>query len=111
MQITTSYIGGLPDGEALKNSVLQKYRGSAALQSTACFTGGGKGWLIDVKRVLDGDSSLITRHVFVPWPSGTVEFVFSTNSEDFETQRNVFGNLLNSFHIEPFQNKPAITSN
>lgn len=100
IQITTNYVGGLPGEEALKRNVLQQYIGAAILQSTACYSGGSQGRLVDVKRVLDSDSSLTTRHAFVPWPGGTVEFIFSTNSEDFEARRNVFGNLLNSFRVE-----------
>jgi hypothetical protein len=103
MQVTANYSGGLPDGETLKRTVLQKYTGGAVLRSTGCRTGAGLGWIVDVKRVLDKNSSLITRHAFVPWPSGSVEFVFSTNSEDFEKYRNAFANLLSSFQIERYQ--------
>ena len=83
--------------------MLQRYSGAAILRSTVCYTGGQTGWLIDVKRVFSKELSLTTRHAFVPWAGGSVEFILSTESDEFEGRRNLFGGLLNSFRIAPFK--------
>jgi hypothetical protein len=102
IQITGEFPEGLPNETVLKNNVLNRYFGAAILRSAPCPAGAKTGWLVDVKRVFTPEISLITRHAFVPWTHGTVQFTLSSDSVDFEQHRHLFGNLLNSFRIEPF---------
>lgn len=100
IQFTDEFPGGLPDEAVLKNNVLGRYFGAAILRSAPCPTGIAPGWMIDVKRVFTPEISLVTRHVFIPWTHGTIQFTLSADSEDFEQHRQFFGNLINSFRSD-----------
>ncbi len=105
IEITTNHLGGLPTEETLKKIVLQHYTGAAVIRSSSCRIGGKTGWSIDANRILGRGEMWMTRHVFVPWLAGTIEFTLTTEGQNFEAQRNIFGNLLNSFQVEPLKPK------
>jgi hypothetical protein len=80
---------------------MEQTPGASILQSSFCPTGYKPGCFFDLVRQVREGMSVRLRHVYVPVPGGTVEFVFATDNLDFEAQRFVLSNLLNSFRVEP----------
>jgi hypothetical protein len=99
-QVTTNFPGQLPSVETLRARVMEQTPGAGILQSSVCSTGYKAAQFFDLVRTVRDGMSVRFRHVYVPCPKGTVEFVFATDSEDFERQRFVLNGLLNSFHCE-----------
>jgi hypothetical protein len=99
-QITTNFPGQLPAVEVLRAKAMEQTPGAGLVQSAVCSTGYQPGCFFDLVRMLPEGMSVRFRHVYVPCPQGTVEFLFATDNVDFEKQRFILSNLLNSFRLE-----------
>jgi hypothetical protein len=101
VQFTTNFPGQLAPRELLRSKVLAQTPGAGIVQSAFCPTGYKPACFFDLVRVLREGMSVRFRHVYAPSPEGAVELVFATDDADFESQRFILSNLLNSFQLEP----------
>ena len=100
-QVTTNFPGELPAQEVLRSKALEETPGGGILQTSFCPTGYKPGCFFDLVRLMREGLSVRYRRVYVACPEGTLEFVFATDNSEFEGQRFIFSNFLNSFRLEP----------
>lgn len=99
-QLTTNAPGQLPDQEVLRAKVTVQTPGAGIIQASTCSSGYKPGCFFDLVRILREGMSVRFRHVYVPGAEGMTEFVFATDNKDFESQRFIFSNFVNSFRLE-----------
>ena len=109
--LTIKIVPGQTDGrpvlklDRLRQTVLQRFPGAAVTEEFVCYTSGESGPAFDLRYVVQETFNLCTRVAFVAFPGGEAEFSLTTPTEDFAKSHLVFGNLLNSFKIEPLPHK------
>jgi hypothetical protein len=88
--------------EIWQEMALQQFPGGKITTEFDCFTAGEEGHAFDIERTLAKRSKLTSRVAYVPFDGGTLEFQMTTTPDVFRKYHPVFGQLLNSFRIEPF---------
>jgi hypothetical protein len=90
----------------LQREVEARYAG-AKIESQPSFpTAVGQGALFDIEQKTAFHTSLTTRLVFMPIPSGTLEVAMTTTSTNFTAHRFVFAGFLGSIRVRPVATSP-----
>jgi hypothetical protein len=105
ISLSTNSPGDLPAPDALKSLALARHPGAWFLQSFSFPTSYKPGLYFDLAQIPAANTSLRTRHGFVPTPKGMAEFVFSANDADFESLRVSCMQALGTFTVETIKPK------
>ncbi|MEO8426226.1 MAG: hypothetical protein ABI651_03855 [Verrucomicrobiota bacterium] len=88
------------ESEVLRSKVLGRFP-EATISEEPCYANDQKGIAFDLKYSPANDVNLSTRLAFIPFRGGIVEFNLTSKTTDFVKHHLTFGQLLNSFQVEP----------
>jgi len=103
-------IAARPDGsggdlkpEQLRDLILTRYPESQITAEFKCYLAGKDGLAFDFEQVVEKETKAAFRVAFVPFDGGVIEFELKTTGSKLSAYHHAFGNLLNSFHVEPLR--------
>ncbi|MGP8236888.1 MAG: hypothetical protein ACLQVW_15945 [Limisphaerales bacterium] len=90
VRVTTNFPATLPRMEDLRDMVAKKYPGASVVQSGPCVSDYGTGLCFDFVQPAQNGLALRIRDAYVPCPTGSFEFIFSCNGDDYDKNRLSF---------------------
>jgi hypothetical protein len=87
--------------DALREAAQARHPKARIVEQFTCYTAAGPGIAFDLEETADGQIRTSTRLAFVPYEAGLAEFTFVTPADQFPKGQQLFGQFLNSFHVQP----------